>query len=288
MDKVILSMLEEYHCVSDVDYENALKEIIQETALIGLWRAKFFEHAAFYGGTALRILYNLNRFSEDLDFSLIRPNEDFELNQYLKAIQGELLAFGFDVTIDMKNKNLETDIQSAFVKANTQKHLLRIDAPAAISQVTHNQKQLKIKLEIDTNPPSGFNTETRSLLKPIPFWVKSYALPDLFAGKISAVLGRQWQTRVKGRDWYDFLWFVQTNTPLHLKHLECRLRQFGYYSEEQSLDEKKVKILLSEKVEGLDVSSAKNDIRKFIKNESDLDGWTKDLFLAVIRQMKFC
>lgn len=116
MDQVILSMLEEYRCTSDIDYENALKEIMQEIALLGLWRAKFFEHAAFYGGTTLRVLYRLNRFSEDLDFSLLKPNNEFKLNQYLNAIQSELTAFGFDTEIVMKDKNVDANIQSAFLK----------------------------------------------------------------------------------------------------------------------------------------------------------------------------
>lgn len=288
MDQVIVSMLEEYHCISDVDYENALKEIMQEVALVGLWRAKFFEHAAFYGGTALRVLYHLNRFSEDLDFSLLKPNLHFQLSQYLHAIQAELSAFGFDTEIIMKNKNSETNIQSAFLKANTQQHLIHINAPEAIRQVTHGQKQMKIKLEIDIDPPGNFNTEIRTLIKPVPCWVKSYSLPDLFAGKISAVLYRRWQTRVKGRDWYDFLWFVQTNTPLHLEHLECRLRQFKFYDSKAPLNASDVKHFLVERIQQLDVEIAKKDIEKFIKDTSHLDGWSKELFLTIAEQIKFC
>ncbi|OGT21163.1 MAG: hypothetical protein A3C55_05790 [Gammaproteobacteria bacterium RIFCSPHIGHO2_02_FULL_42_13] len=287
MDEVILAMLAEYHCKTDIDYENALKEIMQEIALAGLWRAKFFEHAAFYGGTALRILYRLNRFSEDLDFSLLKPNKQFNLDAYLNAIQSELQAFGFDTTIQMKEKNIDTDIQSAFLKANTQTHLIRTHAPPAIQQVVHQQKQMKIKLEIDIDPPGHFNTETKTLIRPIPFWVKSYCLPDLFAGKLSAVLGRQWQTRVKGRDWYDFVWFAQRQTPLHLVHLEARLRQFGYYKEKSPLEPSTVKQLLMNKIQQLDITQAKNDIKKFIKNTSDLQGWSVALFTTIVKQLTF-
>lgn len=287
MDQVILSMLEEYHCVSDTDFENALKEIMQEVALVGLWRAKFFEHAAFYGGTALRILYGLKRFSEDLDFSLLETNNTFKLDTYLKAIQEELTAFGFDTEIIIKNKNIDTDIQSAFLKANTQRHLMLIQAPETIQRLTHGKKQLKIKLEVDTDPPGGFNTETKALIKPIPFWIKSYSLPDLFAGKISALLCRQWQTRIKGRDWYDFLWFVQTNTPIHINHLEKRLRQFGYYQNKMPLHATDVKHFLVEKIKQLDIELAKNDIRAFINNASDLEGWSKELFLSITEKLRF-
>src|SRR5271167_580980 len=126
MNSAVVSMLARYQCVTVQDYENALKEIIQEIALLGLWRAKFFEHAAFYGGTALRILYGLDRFSEDLDFSLLEPNPEFRLNPYLGAVQAELQAMGFNVTVESKPKTKKSAIESAFIKAGTREHLLKI------------------------------------------------------------------------------------------------------------------------------------------------------------------
>src|SRR3990167_5109565 len=257
MDQVIFAMLEQYTCISDNDYENALKQIMQQIALLGLWRAKFFEHAAFYGGTALRILYQLDRFSEDLDFSLLSSNTAFKLDEYLHAIQIELESFGFTCQIAMKDKNRETDIQSAFLKANTQKHLIQINAPDAVSRRCHAKKELRIKFEIDIDPPLGFETETKPLLNPIPFWVKSCTLPDLFAGKISALLNRQWQTRVKGRDWYDFLWFIQRKVPVHVFHLEKRLRACDFYNSQSPLEVGTVKKFLIDKIHVLDISLAK-------------------------------
>ena len=190
MHHIIATMLERYSYKTDTDYEHALKEIIQEIALLGLWRSKFFEHAAFYGGTALRILYQLDRFSEDLDFSLLSTNRAFDLLPYLQAITMELTAFGFEVTAAKKEKNVNTAIQSAFLKANTLEHLLKIQAPQALVDRQHGRTLLKIKIEIDTDPPQNFDTEIVHLLQPIPFWVKAYTLPDLFAGKVSAVLAR--------------------------------------------------------------------------------------------------
>jgi len=287
MDEIILSMLEQYQCITDDDFENALKQIMQQIALLGLWRAKFFEHAAFYGGTALRILYKLDRFSEDLDFSLLKSNPQFQLDGYLHAISSELEAFGFDTQINMKQKKSDTDIQSAFLKANTQQHLIRINAPDAIQQRCHSKKLLKIKLETDIEPPPHFNTETKPVLHPIPFWIRSYCLPDLFAGKISAVLCRQWQQRIKGRDWYDFLWFIQHHVPVHLEHLDKRLRAFGFYSDVRPLNESIVKKLLSKRIQTLNVQLAKEDISKFIKNPSRLDAWSRQLFLAAVNEMRF-
>ncbi len=287
MDQVIIDMINQYQCQTDDDYENALKEILQQVALLGLWRAKFFEHTAFYGGTALRILYHLDRFSEDLDFSLLKPNRNFKLDAYFEAVTTEINAFGFDVSISEKKKTLDSPIKSAFLKANTQEHLLLIKAPEAVQDRCHGRAELKIKFEIDTNPPEKFDTETIQLLNPIPHGVRTYTLPGLFAGKVSAVLCRQWQNRVKGRDWYDFLWFIQRATPLSLMHLEQRLKASGFCENKEKLTSEKTKILLREKTAQLDINKAKEDIIKFIKNPSRLEGWSQEVFLTAIDQIQF-
>jgi predicted nucleotidyltransferase component of viral defense system len=275
-------MLDRYHCVSQDDYQNALKEIIQEVALFGLWRAKFFEHAAFYGGTALRILYRLDRFSEDLDFSLLQPNKIFSLTPYLTALESELTSFGFRISIAEKQKTGDSLTKSAFLKANTKELLLEVEAPQEIQVHIHSQNTLSVKLEIDIDPLPGFNTEIVTLLNPVPFWVKSYCLPDLFAGKIAAALFRQWKTRVKGRDWYDFMWFVQNDIPVNLDYLQQRLIEAGVMdnSAKGALSLAQVKKLLHEKIESLDIELAKADIFPFIKNTARLAGWSKATFNA--------
>lgn len=236
MNPAIGAMLERYKCQTRQDYENALKEIIQEISLLGLWRAKFFQHAAFYGGTALRILYGLDRFSEDIDFSLLAPTPDFELRPYLDAIGIELTGMDFDVEITEKTKSIDTPIESAFIKAGTKKHLLQIEVPEEISQRIARNDVLKIKIEVDTDPPGGFETEAKTLLQPIPFAVNTFKQPDLFAGKIHAVLQRGWQKgRIKGRDYYDFVWYVGRNTSVRLRHLEQRLRQSGAWTSSQQM-----------------------------------------------------
>jgi len=288
MEQVILSMLKQYKCVTDDDFENALKQIMQQIVLLGLWRSKFFEHAAFYGGTSLRILYGLNRFSEDLDFSLLKTSDDFNRDTYFKFITYELEAFGFSVDIVLKKKSKETAIQSAFLKANTQHHLVQINAPKEIQVLCHAKKLIKIKIEIDTTPAIGFNVESKPLLNPIPFWVNTFCLPDLFAGKLAAVLCRQWKTRVKGRDWYDFIWFIQNQVPVHLSYCENILRSSNYYTDKSSLDEKTLKTLLLNKIDTLDINLAKEDISKFISNSSILDGWRKPLFKAIVTDMLVC
>ncbi len=169
MNPAIASMLERYQCESRLDYENALKEIIQEVCLLGLWRSKFFQHAAFYGGTALRILYGLDRFSEDIDFSLLTPRSDFDLQPHLNAIEAELSGMDFNVEIGKKPKTVETAVESAFIKASTQEQFLKIEVPREISERIARNDRIKVKLEVDTDPPSSFETEAKTLLQPIAF-----------------------------------------------------------------------------------------------------------------------
>ena len=196
MNQVLTAMMSRYACKSIADYNNALKEIIQEIALLGLWRSKFFEKAAFYGGTCLRIMYGLDRFSEDLDFSLLKPDKHFTFIKYLKGVQNELAAFGFHTTVETKKKTKITSIDSAFIKAGTREQLLTIDVPKKWVERVHSGHVLKIKLEVDIDPPLDFATEAKTLLLPIPFGVVCYASPDLFSGKLHAVLCRPWKNRV--------------------------------------------------------------------------------------------
>lgn len=285
MDRVIFSMLEKYNCKSDEDYKNSLKEIIQEVVLFGLWRAKFFEHAAFYGGTALRILYGLDRFSEDLDFSLLQPNLGFKLSIYHEAIKRELSSFGFNVSVEQKKKTGDSVIQSAFLKAGTREHLIEIGVPNDISRRCHLNENLKVKFEIDIDPPLGFETETEHLLEPLPFWVKTYSKPDLFAGKLHALLCRAWGNRIKGRDWYDFIWYIRQRIPVNLPHLDLRMQQSGHRSLSYPLDKDALHELLTNKITGLDIEKAKLDMLPYIRDPRHIDGWSKPLFLKAAEQI---
>lgn len=286
MHEAVKAMLAKYECRTEQDYINALKEIFQEIALLGLWRAKFYEKAAFYGGTALRILYKLDRFSEDLDFSLLKPNKNFELSTYNKAIKNELNGFGFDVSVETKIKNKESNIESAFIKAETKKQLLLVEVPPNIISRMHAMSNIKIKMELDINPPGKFETETKTLFQPIPFSVKTYQLPDLYAGKMHALLCRPWQQRVKGRDWYDFVWYVSRNTPINLMHLRERLIQSGAWAHKLKLTLSDLKIMLADKVNKTDFENAKKDIFPFIKDHQATDLWSKEFFLGLIDKIK--
>ena len=145
MNEAIQQMLATYACKTREDYENALREILQQLALLGLWRAKFFEHAAFYGGTALRILYGLDRYSEDLDFSLLKPDKTFSLDNYGASLRRELSSFGFEVSFEIRRKSPESAIKSAFLKADTLEQLISVKTGAGLARQMGTEKVLKIK-----------------------------------------------------------------------------------------------------------------------------------------------
>ncbi len=286
MNEAIHQMLAKYEIRSLDDSLRALREIMQETALLGLWRSKFFERAALYGGTALRVLHGLDRFSEDLDFSLLERDEDFDLAVYSDALARELNSFGFEVEIETRKKSTGTAIQSTFLKANTRYQMITVEFDKVlIRQVPRNQK-LKIKLEIDTDPPSGFSTANRYLLLPVPFAVRTFSLPDLFAGKMHAVLCREWKSRVKGRDWYDFVWFAANHPEMHLSHLEQRMRQTGHWEGPSTFALEDFHTMLTRRISHINIDQTRREVEPFIKDTSSLALWSRDFFLDVASRIK--
>ncbi|MEM1243993.1 MAG: nucleotidyl transferase AbiEii/AbiGii toxin family protein, partial [Pseudomonadota bacterium] len=252
----------------------------------GLWRAKFFEKAAFYGGSALRILYSLNRFSEDLDFSLLTPTNEFDLTPYNKAITNELAGFGFEAMVNQKIKPIASNIESAFIKADSKKQLIKIQAPKDIVKNIHPMQTIKIKMEVDTNPPGEFQTETKFLLQLIPFSIKTFVQADLFAGKIHAILCRPWVIRVKGRDWYDFVWYISQNIPVNLNHLKQRLIQSSAWPKQKKFNKTDLKKLLKEKIQTTDFTNAKADIYPFIAEHAGIKVWSEEFFLSLIEKLQ--
>lgn len=278
-------MLVPYAATSRESFENALKEILQHLALLGLWREKFFEHAAFYGGTALRIFHGLDRFSEDLDFSLLTPRKDFDLKPYLRAIRAELESFGLAVSVEKKDKKKPSRIESAFIKADTLENFFRIEVPKTLSAQIPQTHNLKIKLELDIDPPGSAPTEVKTLLTPIPFQVKGFTLPALFAGKIHALLCRPWVSRVKGRDFYDFVWYVGRNVRPDLGQVAARMKQTGDLSPSKTLSTKDLVKKLRDKFATTDFNAAKRDVLPFVKDPMSLDLWSRDFFCALAEKL---
>ena len=282
---MIKEWIEEYKPNSREDAEQALREIMQQIALAGLQRSGFFEKAAFYGGTALRIFYGLERFSEDLDFTLLEANPDFSLQPYLDGMLKEFEALGMQVTVKEKNKTNKTAIDSAFLKPGTEwKELILKDI---ISQEKMGSRpEINIKLEVDKTPPLGFTTEEKLLLRPFSFYTKCYAAPDLFAGKVHALLFRKWGTRVKGRDWFDLEWYIKKQIPLNLSHLAIRSIDSDDWKK-SSISEKEFTALLLKKIDAVSFKAIKEDIVKFIRDDKVLEIWSPAYFKELVRHIQY-
>lgn len=282
---MIKEWLEEYKPKNHDEAENSLREIMQEIALAGLGRSGFFEKAAFYGGTALRIFYGVKRFSEDLDFSLLEVNPDFQLQPYLDGMLNEFNALGIDVTIKEKVKNKRTAIDSAFLKPGTEWKELILKGIIPQEKISM-RPEIKIKLEVDTNPPLGFATEEKLLLRPFSFYTKCFTAPDLFAGKMHALLFRKWKGRIKGRDWFDMEWFIKSNIPLHLEHFIIRSVQSGAWNKESMTREEFTQLLI-DKIDQVSMDDIKEDIVRFIPDDKPLEIWSRDYFKELAKRIRF-
>lgn len=281
---MIKDWLAEYNPKNKDKAQSALREIMQEVALAGLYRSGFFEKAAFYGGTALRIFHGLDRFSEDLDFSLLQPDSDFALDKYLDAIQIEFQALGMQVSIKEKKKAKDSHVDSAFLKSETLWRELVLEGIIPQSGLTQ-QANIKIKIEVDTMPPVGFETEERLLLRPFSFYLKCFTLPYLFAGKMHALLFRKWKDNVKGRDWYDFEWYVKKGVAMNLKHFIERANGSGDLAGKK-LTEQQFKKLLATRIDSVDFERVKADAVRFIPDSSKLDIWSKKYFKDISAHFK--
>lgn len=268
-------MLEKYSISTRDEEQNAIHEVMQQITLAGLYRGNFFDKAAFYGGTCLRIFYKSQRFSEDMDFSLLRHDATFKLENYFDDIVDEFKACGKDITISRKEKTKSSRIESAFLKENTETYDISFQT----------EKQIKIKLEVDTDPPLGFQTEPKLLLLPFSFMTSCFVLPDLFAGKMHALLFRNWKNRVKGRDWYDFEWYVRNDVNLNFSHFKIRTLQTNK-SMDGDFKVSDFKDLLQSKIENVNIEQVKSDVYPFIKEKSEIDIWSNDYFMQLAKLLK--
>jgi predicted nucleotidyltransferase component of viral defense system len=281
---MIKEWIDTYQPANEEEALSALREIMQEIALAGLSRTDFFKKAAFYGGTALRIFYGLDRYSEDLDFSLLSVDKKFSLEPYFQAIQSEFNGMGMNVSLRTKSKIHKTPIESAFLKSETLwKELVLEDVVEQLG--IKSNKNIRIKIEVDRNPPMHFQTEEKLSLRPFSFYVKCFDLPSLFAGKMHALLFRKWQDRVKGRDWFDMEWYIRRGTSLNLTHFLQRAQDSGDWqkstiSKEEFLD------LLRDKINTTSIDKVKADVRPFIRNIDQSEIWSTQYFQDLVGLLK--
>ena len=257
-------MVAAYNPQNATQKTNAQHQVMQQIVLAGLQKGGFFEHAAFYGGTCLRIFHGLPRFSEDMDFTLVEKNPAIHLENYFQPIREVFALTGKDVVITKKEKLHFGRVESAFLKEDT----------TAYDIAFQTEKTIKVKIELDTNPPLLFDTEQKLMMQPYSTMIRCLTLPDLFAGKMHALVFRNWKTRIKGRDWYDFEWYIRHNIPLHFAHLQERIREFN--GQEVTRDE--FMHLLRERLANANISQVKEDVLPFVNNPSELDIWSNEYF----------
>ena len=287
MNSVFEIMLNKYQPKDNSERENAIKEIVQEIVLSGLSRGGFFDKAVFYGGTCLRIFHGLNRFSEDLDFALLNKDEDFKIENYFPAIKKELVSYGLDMDVVKKEKSKgDNDIQSAFVKGNTQILLMSFFPNNNEVDNVIKDQTIKIKFEIDTDNPKGGVVETKYRLLPAPYEIKVFDEPTLFAGKIHAILCREYKNRIKGRDYYDYLFYCAKGTKINLEYLENKLKNSNKMSSDTKLDLPSLKKMLQERFASVDYNLARKDVSSFITDQESLSLWSKELFLSTLDYLK--
>lgn len=284
MNSVLKNMLDKYEIKNSIDETNAMKEIIQEIVICGLSRGGFFNEAAFYGGTALRIFYGLNRFSEDLDFALLKPNKDFDLSKYFPFIEKEVQAYGLNLSITEKEKTKDSNIMSAFLKGDTKEHILMF-FPNENMQNTTSLKNIKIKFEVDINPPSGAKYDLKYKLLPSPHQVKLYDEASLFAGKIHAILCRNWNYRTKGRDLYDYIFYLSKNISVNLELVKEKLIDSNVLKGNDNFDINVLKEMLTAKFNEINYNDAKEDVIAFIEDKDSLNLWTKEFFIEITKNI---
>ncbi|SDG97446.1 Predicted nucleotidyltransferase component of viral defense system [Prevotella communis] len=273
MSDIFEQMIAQHTIAGDNDRKNALYEVMQQVVLSGLYRGGFFKEAAFYGGTCLRIFHGLRRYSEDMDFSLLAKNPDFTLEPYFPAIIEEARLLGRTVTITKKDKRTFGKVESAFLKDNTDVYNLTFQT----------EKALKIKIEVDVNPPLEFSTEQKLLMQPFSFTTRCFTLPDLYAGKMHALTFRAWKNRIKGRDWYDFEWYVRNRVALDFEHLKVRTKEFN----DIDLTKELFLELLKERISKADIDVVKADVIPYIIDKRELDIWSNDYFLQLADMIVF-
>lgn len=279
--RIIQERLDSYNCKSRQEEENAIREITQEVALNALYNADFFKMAALHGGTCLRVFYSLNRFSEDLDFALIEPHPDFNMNNYTASLRDEFEGFGYNIEV-VDRINVPQTVKKVFIKDDSIGQILRLEHP----RIEGRPKAIRIKLEVDTNPPGGAKFENKFHDFPLNFSITAHDLPSLFAGKSHAMLCRKY---TKGRDWYDFLWYVGKKVDINYELLSSALNQSGPWSG-QKIDVDKAWYLekMEEAIRTIDWKEAANEVSRFLKaNEvKSLELWKADFFLSKLEKLK--
>lgn len=279
MIDLLRKRLEKYAATNAVQEEQALKEILQEVALYALWRAGFFDIAAFQGGTSLRILHGLPRFSEDLDFILLKPDPSFQWSHYFETLTDVLQQFGVHCELSDRSR-MDKAVRQAMLKDNSigrQLDLSFFDA--------NNPRKLKVKLEIDAYPPAGTTTSWHYLDFPVDFEVCAQDLPSNYALKLHALLCRPY---LKGRDWFDFAWYCKQKTQPNLPHLAHALNQAGPWKDQNTVVSAQwLADALATKIKTINWLLAAQDVAPFLpaSEQVSLSLWSERFFANKVSKL---
>lgn len=263
-----------------------LREFVQSIILIGLSKANFFSKASFYGGTALRIFYGLNRYSEDLDFTLNEKNSNFSLQPYLNSIKNVAESYGLIMNVERIEKKIKTPIESAFAKMNTYQTFINLKMNEKFCNILHKDEILKVKFEIDCEPPLGFNIESKWLISPEFATVNVLDIESLFAGKLHAILCRNYNNNIKGRDYYDFLFYISKNTKPNMIYLKNKLIESNKINKTDNFDLIFLKSMLYDRFNNVNFNQVYSDAKKFVFENEDLSYYCKELFIDCIDKLK--
>lgn len=278
-NSIIDERLKAYASETIEDEAHALKEILQEIILYGISNAGFFDEAIFHGGSSLRILYGLPRFSEDLDFLLKAPNPEFEWEPFMRVIVETCNEFSIKPEVTDKSRADKT-VQKMFLKDDSIGKILDL------SFRHHPGKKLTIKLEIDTNPPAGSQVDIKFLEFPLDFSIIAQDLSSSFAGKCHALLCREY---IKGRDWYDFLWYVSKKVTPNFTFLTNAMDQQGPWKDKKnSVTENWFAKEMENKIHAIDWQKAVTDVEPFLKtnDRKTLKLWSPDFFIDKLRKLE--
>ena len=274
--KNLLSSIFDANGVEESEAYSFARETMQKIILNGLSRGQFFKKAAFHGGTALRILHGINRYSEDLDFTLFEKDPDFKLERYLTYAESEIRSYGVTVSTKVRDK-VVGNIRTGDVKANYREMAFEIGFPNGLVESLHRDEVIRVKIDVNTDPPKGAGYDKLAMTEPLNYYLCAMDLPSMFAGKIGAILGRRWVNRVKGRDLYDYLWYVEKEVPINMEYLRSNLVAQEIIQQEDEFTIKTLRQLLSDKFETIKYASALEDVKEYLLERAPV-GWCPETF----------
>lgn len=285
MNNVIEQLIQNYNPRNSDEVKNAIREITQSIVLIGLSRSNFFSKASFYGGTALRIFYGLNRYSEDLDFTLNAVDESFSLAPYIHSIVNVAKSYGIDLNVEVKSKKIETPIESASTKLNTFQMFISFNIDERLTSRLHKDELIKVKFEVDCNPSLGFNVESKWITEPELASINVLDIESLFAGKLHAILCRNYKNTVKGRDFYDFIFYINKKIKPNLNYLKNKLIESNILDKDDAFTIDILKEMLVQRFNQIDFKQVRDDAQKFVMKNEDLSLYCKELFIDCVNKM---